>query len=76
MRLIVCIISRATAVGIATFSLPPNISQAAKQRIGRIRFPPAINEYFIDSMIFSTLGLVAVRDSSRAFSTIVFFDSR
>lgn len=36
--------------------VPPNISQAARQRTGRIRFPPAIREYRIDSEIKSVMG--------------------
>jgi hypothetical protein len=72
----VWIISRATAVGIAIASFPPNISQAARHNIGLIRFPPAINEYFIDSIIFSTFGEVADKEFSRAFSTTTFFLSK
>ena len=41
---IVWIISSPTAVGAATSRLPPNISVAAKQSIGRTRLPPAMSE--------------------------------
>jgi len=67
IKLIVWIISRATAVGMATSSSPPNISQAAKQRTGRIRFPPAMSEYRMDSEIRSVCGSGLTTDSSNAF---------
>jgi hypothetical protein len=49
----VWIFSKATQVGMATSSDPPNISQAAKHKTGRTRLPPAIKEYRMDSQIKS-----------------------
>jgi hypothetical protein len=60
----------------AIASVPPNISHEARHRIGLMRLPPAIREYFIDSIIFSTFGDVAERDESKAFSTTFFFVSK
>jgi len=70
MRDIVWIISRATAAGIdaCQFPSPANISHAARHSTGRIRFPPAMSEYFIASTIFSVCGSRHGTDSSSAFS--------
>ncbi len=48
-RRTVWIISVAQAVGMAASIEPPSISAAARVRMGRMRFPPAIREYRIDS---------------------------
>jgi hypothetical protein len=44
MRLIVCTISIAHAVGIAAAAVPPTISHAARHSAGRTRLPPASSE--------------------------------
>ena len=46
----------AQAVGIAWSMVPPTSSHAARHSAGRIRFPPASNEYLhnqIDNMMIS-----------------------
>lgn len=64
---IVCTISIAQAVGMACSMVPPTSSQAMIVRMGRIRLPPAISEYLIDSL--TTSGYCCGVDASRAFST-------
>ncbi len=76
IKLIVWIISRATAVGMACSCFPPNISHAAIQRTGLIRFPPAMREYPMDSQILSVSGIVDFTDASRAFSISSFLERR
>ena len=68
IKLIVWIISKAAAVGMAASLLPPNISQAARHKTGRTRFPPAMREYLIASEIKSVMGgSILTQVSSRAF---------
>jgi hypothetical protein len=71
----VWIISRPTAVGLATSMEPPNISQAAKHSIGRTRFPPAISEYRIDSTIKSVSVHEETSEASNAASVYTRFSS-
>mmetsp|Transcript_19346 Transcript_19346/g.49217 ORF Transcript_19346/g.49217 Transcript_19346/m.49217 type:complete len:263 (-) Transcript_19346:437-1225(-) len=49
MRLMVCTISMAHAVGMAAWMSPPTSSQAARVSAGRTRLPPASREYRMDS---------------------------
>ena len=76
MRLMVCIISSATAVGIATSCDPPSISHAAMQRTGRMRFPPAMREYDIASHMRSVWGTRDATDAASADSIGPSFDLR
>lgn len=56
----------ATAVGMAVSMLPPNISHAAMHRIGRIRLPPAMSEYRMDSVMVAVSGHEVTMDSPNA----------
>jgi hypothetical protein len=68
----VCIISMAHALGMATSRLPPNISQAARHNAGRMRLPPASREYRMDLVTVSgyATGQAA---SSASFTWPAFF---
>jgi len=73
MRDMVWIISSAHAVGMATSMVPPMSSQAATQRQGRMRLPPASSEYLMDSCRRS--GYISGTESERACSMAAFFSA-
>lgn len=73
MRDMVWIISTAQADGIAMGWAPPTSSQAAMQRMGRTRFPPASREYRIASWILT--GARSKTAASSASFTVAAFPS-